>query len=110
MEMREASRQYERREFEVFGTSAVGHIISSLVGDPMAALLRFPDMIRTVMNGGEVFAHEEGGAAVLRFERFHGWLDSHFIGVVEGIVQQFGASPRIDVEIASQNEGTYRIR
>jgi hypothetical protein len=66
-------------------------------------------MIRMVMKGGDVYAREEQGGVLLRFERFYGWLDCHFIGVVEGIVQQFGASPRIEVAIESVTEATYRV-
>ena len=108
--MREGSRQFARREFSVFGTSTVGVVLMNLVGDAGSALLRFPDMVRTVMKGGEVTAREEDGGVTLSFHRFYGWLDCHFIGVVEGIVQHYGTSPIIDVEIDGWTIGRYRVR
>jgi hypothetical protein len=67
-------------------------------------------MIRMVMKGGDVVAREESGGITLTFHKFYGWLDCHFIGVVEGIVQHYGATPTIDIQIDSVTEATYRVR
>jgi hypothetical protein len=108
--MREGSRRFARREFDVFGSSTVGVVVMNLVGDHVTALLRFPDMIRMAMRGGDVEAHEERGGVTLTFHQFYGWLDCHFIGVVEGIVQHYGVSPIIEAEIDGWTLGRYHVR
>ena len=96
---REAFRLLARGEVEVFSASTLGKVTFSLLRDPGATLLRFPDIFRMVARASECTAKRLGDRRVaVTFPRYHG-ASEQAIGLVEGIVQTYDEEPRLDVTI-----------
>lgn len=106
----EAVRRYSRSDIRAFGASTLGSVTLSLIGDPASALLRMPDIYRTMMKGGTVTAERHGSGVLLRYRDFYGALDNYGIGNVEGLVMHYGARPKIDVDLDDDaKSGTYVV-
>ncbi|MDB5213786.1 MAG: hypothetical protein JWO86_1713 [Myxococcaceae bacterium] len=96
---REAFRLLARGEIEVFSGSTLGKVAFSLLRDPAATLLRFPDLFKMVARASECTAKKLGERHVaVTFPRFHG-ASEQALGLVEGIVQTYDEEPRLDVTI-----------
>lgn len=96
---REAFRLLARGEVEVFTSSTLGKVTFALLREPGATLMRFPDLWRMVTRASDPSARRAGPRNVIvTFARYHGSYEQA-LGVVEGLVQSFEESPRIDVTI-----------
>lgn len=95
---REALRRYARQEVQSFASSLLGRVTWSLLGDPMAALLRYPDVFG-VFSRGPTATAERLDARYVRVELRNAYFPvEYLLGVVEGIVMAFDKSPRITLE------------
>ena len=96
---REAFRLLARGEVEVFAGSTLGKVTFSLVREPGAMLLRYPDILKVMLRGAEVDAERLGARRVaVRHPQFRGSIEQG-IGLVEGLVQTFDEEPRVEVSI-----------
>lgn len=96
---REAFRLLARGEVEVFSESTLGKVTFSLLRDPGATLLRFPDVFKMVARASECTAKRLGDRRIaVTFPRYHG-ASEQAIGLVEGIVQTYDEEPRLEVTI-----------
>jgi uncharacterized protein (TIGR02265 family) len=96
---REAFRLLARGEVEVFAASTLGKVAFSLLRDPGAALLRFPDLFKMVTRASACSAERRGERRVaVTFPRFHGAAEQA-LGLVEGLVQTFDDTPFVEVEL-----------
>jgi uncharacterized protein (TIGR02265 family) len=93
---REAFRLLARGEIEVFSESTLGKVTFSLLREPAATLLRFPDLFKMVTRASECAAQRLGERrVVVTFPRYHGAAEQA-LGLVEGLVQTFDEEPRVD--------------
>lgn len=108
----EAMRRLGRVDISTFARSSLGSVVFALVaGSVESALLKLPDMYRMSLKGGEVAAERvEPGVVALRFEDFYGWLDCYPVGQIEGLVAHYGKDAEIELDLATETRGTYRIR
>ena len=96
---REAFRLLARGEVEVFADSTLGKVTFSLLSDPGAALLRYPDIFKVIVRGPEVAANRLGDRRVLvTHPHFYGSIEQG-VGLVEGLVQTFDEEPRVEVTV-----------
>jgi uncharacterized protein (TIGR02265 family) len=96
---REAFRLLARGEIEVFSESTLGKVAFSLLRDPAATLLRFPDLFKMVARASTCTAKRLGDRRIaVTFPRYHG-ASEQALGLVEGIVQTYDEEPRLDVTI-----------
>lgn len=96
---REAFRLLARGEVEVFTESTLGKVTFSLLRDPGATLVRFPEIFRMVTRASECTAKRHGDRRVaVTYPRYHGAIEQA-LGLVEGLVQSFDETPRVDVTI-----------
>ena len=103
---REAYRLMSRGEIEVFSESTLGKVAFSLVSDPAASLVRYPDLLAAVTRGPSVAAHKRDAKHVtMIFDRVFG-TPEQVIGLIEGLVMMFEEEPVIDVAVG---EGLARM-
>jgi uncharacterized protein (TIGR02265 family) len=94
---REAFRLLARGEVEVFSESTLGKVTFALLRGPAASLVRFPEIFSTVTKASEASAEKRGERrVVVTYQRYHGSLEQA-LGLVEGLVQNFEESPRVEV-------------
>lgn len=106
---REAHRLLARGEIEVFADSTLGKVTLSLLHDPGATLLRYPDVFAVLTRGPEVAATRRGPRAVeVTFPRFVGSRD-HVVGLLEGLVLAFDEAPAVEVEIGEDRRMTLGV-
>jgi len=102
---REAFRLLARGEVEVFAESTLGKVTFSLLREPGAALLRYPDILKVMVRGVEVGAERVGERHIaVRHPQFRGSIEQG-IGVVEGLVQTFDEEPRVEVTMGGDGRG-----
>lgn len=111
VEVVEAMRRLGRVDISTFAKSSLGSVVFALVaGDVTSALLKLPDMYRMSLKGGSVTASlEESRVVTLHFEEWYGWLDCYPVGQIEGLVAHYGADAEIEMDLATETSGTYRV-
>jgi uncharacterized protein (TIGR02265 family) len=96
---REAFRLLARGEVEVFAESTLGKVTFSLLRDPGAMLVRYPDILKMVARASECAAQRRGERRVaVTYPRFHGAIEQA-LGLVEGLVQNYDETPSVDVTV-----------
>lgn len=96
---REAFRLLARGEVEVFAESTLGKVTFSLLRDPGATLLRYPDLFKVIVRGPELTAQRLGDRRVaVSSPHYYGSIEQG-VGLVEGLVQMFDEEPRVDVSV-----------
>lgn len=96
---REAFRLLARGEVEVFSDSTLGKVTFSLLRDPAASLLRFPEIFRIMTRASECSARRQGERRVaVTYTRYHGAVEQA-LGLVEGLVQLYDEAPRVEVTV-----------
>lgn len=96
---REAFRLLARGEIEVFAESTLGRVTFALLREPGASLLRFPDIFGMLTRASPCSAKRRGERRVaVTYPRYHGAIEQA-IGLVEGLVQSYDETPRVDVTI-----------
>jgi uncharacterized protein (TIGR02265 family) len=106
---REAYRLMARGEIEVFSQSTFGKVVFSLVREPSALLLRYPELYEAVAKGPRLHAEQLGPRrVVLRYERLFGSME-HALGLVEGLVLAFDESPTIDIQTGKGTEVAFDV-
>lgn len=94
----EAHRRYARDEVRSFSSSLLGRVTWSLLGEPMTALLRYPEIYRVFAKGPTATAQRVDDRRVLIELRNAHFPVEYALGVLEGIVMAFDKSPRITLE------------
>lgn len=108
--VREAYRLLGRSEVEVFAESTLGKVTFSMLGDPSAAFLRYPDIISVIWKGPQCKAERLGPTRVkISFDAVVGPAIEHVLGALEGIVLGFDGKPRMDVEIDTTRRPTFDV-
>ena len=106
---REGYRLLARGELEVFGESTLGKVTLSLLRDPGAMLLRYPDVSSVLMHGPKIFATREGNRKVrVRYEKLVGSTEA-ILGLLESMVILFDFTPTIHVDIDHERNGIFDI-
>jgi len=106
---REAFRLLARGEVEVFAESTLGKVTFSLLSNPAAALLRYPDVFKVVVRGPEISAQRIGERrVVVTHPRYHGAIEQG-VGLVEGLVQSFDEEPSVDVTVEQDRRVTLDV-
>jgi uncharacterized protein (TIGR02265 family) len=106
---REAFRLLARGEVEVFSDSTLGKVTFALLREPGVALMRFPDIFRTVTRASEVSAERPGPRrVVVTFPRYHGAYEQA-LGIVEGLVQTFEEEPRVEVALEAERRVVFDV-
>ncbi|MCA9584143.1 MAG: DUF2378 family protein [Myxococcales bacterium] len=95
--VREAYRMLARSEVEVFVASTLGRVTFSLLQDPAAALLKYPESFGVLAFGPKVRAERAGEGVCVVFEPYRGALE-YAIGVLEGLVLAFDQEPALEIE------------
>jgi uncharacterized protein (TIGR02265 family) len=96
--LREGMRRLGRDDFSVFAASTFGKVILAAVGDARSALLKTPFIYQKMAPGAWTVTGEEIDAENVRIEFapvYGTW--EYQLGQLEGIVQNFGGSPRTTV-------------
>lgn len=107
---REAYRLLGRSEIEVFAASTLGRVTFSMLGDPAAALLRYPEVLSVVWRGPASKAERLGPNRVkVSFEGAVGAAVEHVLGAIEGIVIEFDARPTLEVEIDTARRYSFYV-
>jgi len=106
---REAFRLLARGEVEVFAESTLGKVTFSLLSEPGATLLRYPDIFMVMVRGPEVTAERRGDRRVaVTFPRYYGSIETG-IGLVEGMVQTFDEDPCVGVTVGGDRSVVYDV-
>jgi len=106
---REAFRLLARGEGEVFADSTLGKVTFSLLSEPGAAMLRYPDLHKMVVRGSELTAERRGDRRVaVTFPRYSGSIE-HGLGLVEGLVQTFDEEPSVEVTVGEGRKVVYDV-
>jgi uncharacterized protein (TIGR02265 family) len=107
---REAFRLLARGEVEVFADSTLGKVTFSLLSDPGATLLRYPDIFMVIVRGPELTAERLGDRRVaVTFPRYYGSIETG-VGLVEGMVQAFEEEPSVEVTVGDGRKVVYDVR
>lgn len=106
---REAFRLLARGEVEVFAGSTLGKVTFSLLRDPGAALLRYPEIFNAVIRGPQLSSERKGPRRVLISNRQHLAAIEQTLGVLEGIVQAFEETPRVAVVVEDDRSCTFDV-
>ncbi|MGE0325974.1 MAG: DUF2378 family protein [Polyangiaceae bacterium] len=106
----EAFRRLSRNDFGVFAASTLGRVVLSTIRDPIAALLKLPEVYLKVAPGEWTFHAEQVGRdqVELRFGPAPG-IWSAQLGQVEAIVQYFDAEPEVDVSFDEERDDHVRF-
>lgn len=106
---REAFRLLARGDIEVFGDSTLGKVTFSLLRDPGATLLRYPDIFKVVVRGPEISARRlEDRRVAVTYPHYCGSIE-HGLGLVEGLVQSFDEEPRVEVTVESDRRVMFDV-
>lgn len=106
---REAFRLLARGEVEVFAESTLGKVTFSLLRDPGATLVRFPDIFRMVTRASECTSQRLADRrAVVTYPHYQGAYEQA-LGLVEGLVQSFDEEPRVDVSIDADRRVVFDV-
>jgi len=105
----EAMRRLARLDFQQFAGSRVGRVTLALAGDLAGSLRKLPDMYRMSIKGGTVSAKSEEDGMRVDFTEFHGWADCYALGTLEGIVQHYGKTPRIQAAFHTESDASYLV-
>jgi uncharacterized protein (TIGR02265 family) len=106
---REAFRLLARGEVEVFAESTLGKVTFSLLSDPGAALLRYPDIFMVIVRGPELTSERRDDRRVaVTFPRYYGSIETG-IGLVEGMVQTFDEQPSVEVTVFAGRKVVYDV-
>jgi uncharacterized protein (TIGR02265 family) len=106
---REAFRLLARGEVEVFADSTLGKVTFSLLSEPGATLLRYPDIFKVMVRGPELTAVRLGDRRVaVTFPRYYGSIETG-IGLVEGLVQTFDEQPTVEVSVSDGRKVVYDV-
>jgi uncharacterized protein (TIGR02265 family) len=96
---REAYRLVARGELDVFAESTLGKVTFSLLSEPGAALLRYPEVFTVLARGPQVRAVRQADNHVnVTFSRYFGAAE-YVMGILEGIVLVFDEEPRLEVVV-----------
>jgi uncharacterized protein (TIGR02265 family) len=94
---REAYRLLGRGDVDVFADSTLGKVHFSLVKEPGAVLVRYPEILDVLTRGAvSGSARRDETCVTLTFSRFCGSVEST-LGMVEGLVQSFDKTPATDI-------------
>jgi uncharacterized protein (TIGR02265 family) len=99
--LREAFRRHERGNVTTFAESVAGGVMLSLTGSVEGALLKVPAGLSMMSRFGSAEAHAEGAGVRLAFRGKPSWCDTSAIGILEGVVQHFGATPTLTLTVLS---------
>ncbi len=106
---REAFRLLARGEVEVFAESTLGKVTFSLLRDPGATLVRFPDIFRMVARASDCTSQRLGDRrALVTYPHYHGAYEQA-LGLVEGLVQSFDEEPRVDVTLDADRRVVFDV-
>jgi uncharacterized protein (TIGR02265 family) len=106
---REGYRLLARGELEVFAESTLGKVTLSLLRDPAAMLLRYPDVSSVLMHGPKLTSTREGDRKVrVTYEKLVGSTEA-VIGLLESMVIVFDFSPTIEVDIDLDRRAVFNI-
>lgn len=96
---REAYRLMSRGEIEVFSGSTLGKVVFSLVSEPGALLMRYPDLFDAVVRGPKLSAEKvDPRRVIITYHRMYATVEQA-CGFVEGLVLMFEEAPTMDVVV-----------
>jgi uncharacterized protein (TIGR02265 family) len=95
---REAYRLLGRGEVEVFASTSIGKVAMTMMREPGAALVRYPEVITLVLEGVGGVARRKGDQVTITFARFTGAIEST-VGTLEAMVLMFDRTPKVDVTV-----------
>jgi uncharacterized protein (TIGR02265 family) len=99
---REAMRLYARAEVEAFVATMLGRVTFSMLSDPTAALLRYPEVFDLLAQGPTASAKKLGERVVLvELRNAHAPVE-YTVGVLEGIVLAFKRHSRVQVTSSTE--------
>ncbi len=94
---REAHRQLAQSELDAFLRSTLGRVTFSMLHDPVAALMKYPEAFSVLARGPLVSSERAGEREVLvHYEEYFGSREYAY-GVVEAIVQNFECEPWLKI-------------
>ena len=106
---REAFRLLARGEVEVFAGSTLGKVTFSLLRDPGAALVRYPEIFNAVIRGPQLSSERMGPRRVVISNKLHLAAIEQTLGVLEGLVQAFEETPRVAVSVDDDRSCTFDV-
>jgi uncharacterized protein (TIGR02265 family) len=106
----EGLRRVARDDFATFAREASGMLALAFVRTPQALLTALPRLYKMVLKGGTVHVNQKTETHVdLEYRDFFGQLDCYVIGQLEGMIQHYGAHPRIDVRLVKREHAFFRV-
>ena len=95
----EGIRAIGRRAYPLFKESVAGAVIVALAGRTIAGTLKhLPRALRVAQNLGHIdIAELQEGRAVLELRELYDFPGAYYVGVVEGILEGFGADGEVRV-------------
>jgi uncharacterized protein (TIGR02265 family) len=112
MPPREGLRRLGWLAFPAFSESLVGRIIFGILGDDLDKVFELgPRSFSVSMSRGRATAHRVSDRHwQYVFSEIYGFLDSYYVGVLEGPIKTLGMVPQVRLSAASQTEGVMDIR
>jgi uncharacterized protein (TIGR02265 family) len=104
---REAMRRLGWLAFQSLSDSMVGRVVFGVLGrDPERVLSMGPRAVSVSLRKGRLTAHRLGRSHFrLVFEQIYGYLDTYYVGVVEGALRAHGVLPKLTIRLSSLVDG-----
>ncbi len=107
----EMFRRFAQRDFQTFAGSTLGRIVLTSLADPVAALLRFPDVYAKVAPGPWKISAKQLDAqrVVIEIDNHPGVWGSQ-VGQVEAIAGGFGSRPELAIQVDHTDADQFNVR
>lgn len=109
---RQGLRILGRRAFPTFAGSIAGRVATGFIDDNMNRVLDVSSRaLHLSLSRGSVVAHSLGERSYeLKFQEIYGYLDSYYVGVVEGALLHHGMRPALEITLQSPTDGTFLVQ
>lgn len=109
---REAMRRFGRKAFPTFVQSLIGRIVFKTLGPDLDQIFAAgPKSFEVSLSRGRATATKLGNAHWrYEFREMYGFLDTYYVGVIEGPIQKYGFVPEMRLSLDSPSDGVMTIR
>ncbi len=109
---REAMRRFGWKAFPTFVQSLIGRIVFKTLGPDLDQIFAAgPKSFEVSLTRGRAKATKLGDAHWrYEFREMFGYLDTYYVGVIEGPIRKYGFTPEIRLALESPSDGAMTIR
>lgn len=110
--IRQGLRELGRQAYPTFAGSIAGRVAAGFIGDDINRVLDISSRaLQLSLSRGSVVTRSLGERRYrLEFEEIYGYLDSYYVGVVEGALLHHGMKPTVAVTLHSPIDGTFVVQ